>query len=130
MDPTECLLPSPEYGNRSRFRNVVFSSYLEFRTMDKVHKPTVTEGPNRAGVSVTSSEGENRFCLRNVEFSGYLEFRPMDKSLNSVILGQNPLDSTGNRSSYRKIRCSPFFFFFFYNTGRWTTQNPANSNRT
>jgi hypothetical protein len=28
-------LPSPEDGNRSSFRNVVFNSYLEFRTMYK-----------------------------------------------------------------------------------------------
>jgi hypothetical protein len=32
-------LPSPEDGNWSSFRNVVFSTYLEFRTMNKVHKP-------------------------------------------------------------------------------------------
>jgi hypothetical protein len=32
-------LSSPEDGNRSRFRNVVFCSYLEYRTMDKVQKP-------------------------------------------------------------------------------------------
>jgi hypothetical protein len=32
-------LPSPEDGNRSSFRNVVFSMYLEFRTMDKVQNP-------------------------------------------------------------------------------------------
>jgi hypothetical protein len=32
--------PSPENGNRSSIRNVVFSStYLQFRTMDKVQKP-------------------------------------------------------------------------------------------
>jgi hypothetical protein len=36
-------LPSPEDGNRSSFRNVVFSRYLEFRTMDKVHKPSDLE---------------------------------------------------------------------------------------
>jgi hypothetical protein len=36
------LLP-PEDGNRSSFRNVVFSSYLKFRTMDKVHKPSDSE---------------------------------------------------------------------------------------
>jgi hypothetical protein len=33
-------LPSPEDGNRSSFRNVVFSSYLEFRTMSKVQEPS------------------------------------------------------------------------------------------
>jgi hypothetical protein len=33
-------LPSPEEGNRSSFRNVVFYSYLEFRTMNKVQKPS------------------------------------------------------------------------------------------
>jgi hypothetical protein len=32
-------LPSHEDGNRSSFRNVVFSSNLEFLTMDKAHKP-------------------------------------------------------------------------------------------
>jgi hypothetical protein len=35
--------PSPEDGSRSSFRNVVFSSYLEFRTMDKVQKPSDSE---------------------------------------------------------------------------------------
>jgi hypothetical protein len=33
-------LPSPEDGNTSSFRDVVFSSCLEFWTMDKVHKPS------------------------------------------------------------------------------------------
>jgi hypothetical protein len=33
-------LPSPEDGNRYSLRNVVFSSYLELRTMDKVHAPS------------------------------------------------------------------------------------------
>jgi hypothetical protein len=50
---TECLLflckrpnrvgvsiLSLKYGNRSSFRSVVFSTYLEFRTMDEVHKPS------------------------------------------------------------------------------------------
>jgi hypothetical protein len=36
-------LPSPEDGNTSSLRNVVFSSYLEFQTMDKVHKPSDSE---------------------------------------------------------------------------------------
>jgi hypothetical protein len=31
-------LLSPEFGNRDSFRNAVFPSYLEFRTMDKVPK--------------------------------------------------------------------------------------------
>jgi hypothetical protein len=31
-------LPSPEEGNRSSYRNVVFSINLEFRTVDKVRK--------------------------------------------------------------------------------------------
>jgi hypothetical protein len=31
-------LPSPEDGNRTSVRNGVFSSYLAFRTMEKVHK--------------------------------------------------------------------------------------------
>jgi hypothetical protein len=39
---TYCVgsLPSPEDGNSSSCWNVVFSSYLEFWTMDKVHKPS------------------------------------------------------------------------------------------
>jgi hypothetical protein len=32
-------LRSPKDGNRSSFYNVVFSSYLEFWTMDKFQKP-------------------------------------------------------------------------------------------
>jgi hypothetical protein len=36
-------LRSPEDGNRSSFRNVVFYSYLEFRTMDKAHKLSNSE---------------------------------------------------------------------------------------
>jgi hypothetical protein len=35
--------PWPENRNRSSFRNVIFSSYLEYRTMDRVHKPSVSE---------------------------------------------------------------------------------------
>jgi hypothetical protein len=31
-------LPSPEDGNRSSFHNIVFSSYLEFRTMDAFYE--------------------------------------------------------------------------------------------
>jgi hypothetical protein len=34
-------LPSPKDGNRSSFRNVAVQS--EFWTMDKVHKPSVSE---------------------------------------------------------------------------------------
>jgi hypothetical protein len=37
-------LPSPEDVNRSSFRNVVFYSYLEFRTMYKVNKPSFLIG--------------------------------------------------------------------------------------
>jgi hypothetical protein len=36
-------LSSPDDGNRSSFRNLVFSSYLEFRTIDKVHNPSYSE---------------------------------------------------------------------------------------
>jgi hypothetical protein len=42
MDPTAyvlCIL-SLEDGNRTSFPKVVFSSYLEFRMMDKVQKPS------------------------------------------------------------------------------------------
>jgi hypothetical protein len=31
-------VPSPENGNRSSFRNVAFSSYLELQTVDKIQK--------------------------------------------------------------------------------------------
>jgi hypothetical protein len=33
-------LLTPEDGNRPSFRNAVFSSHVEFRTMDKFHKPS------------------------------------------------------------------------------------------
>jgi hypothetical protein len=32
--------PSLEDGKKSNFRNVVFSTYLEFRTMNETHKPS------------------------------------------------------------------------------------------
>jgi hypothetical protein len=34
-------LPSGEDGNKSSFRNVGFSSYLDFQTMDKIQKPVI-----------------------------------------------------------------------------------------
>jgi hypothetical protein len=34
-------LSSHDDGNRSSFLNVVFSSYLELKTMDKVHNPVI-----------------------------------------------------------------------------------------
>jgi hypothetical protein len=36
-------LPSPEGENRSSFQNDVFSSYIEFRTMNNVYKPSESE---------------------------------------------------------------------------------------
>jgi hypothetical protein len=36
-------LPSTEEGNRSGFRNVVVSSYLEVQATDKLHKPSDSE---------------------------------------------------------------------------------------
>jgi hypothetical protein len=36
-------MPSPEYAKISNFRTVTFSSYLEFRAMDKVQKPSGSE---------------------------------------------------------------------------------------
>jgi hypothetical protein len=36
-------LTSSEDGNRSSLLNVVFSSYVEFRTMDEVHKSSHSE---------------------------------------------------------------------------------------
>jgi hypothetical protein len=35
------LLPSPEGGNTCSFREVVLSNYLDFWTLDKVHKPSI-----------------------------------------------------------------------------------------
>jgi hypothetical protein len=35
--------PSHVGGNWSSFRNVAFSTYLEFRAVDKVHKPSDSE---------------------------------------------------------------------------------------
>jgi hypothetical protein len=37
------LPPWPEDGNRSSFRKVVFSNFLEYQTMDKVQKPINSE---------------------------------------------------------------------------------------
>jgi hypothetical protein len=37
-------LPSPKDVNGPSFRNFVFSSYLEFRTMGKLQKPNDSEG--------------------------------------------------------------------------------------
>jgi hypothetical protein len=37
------FLSSPEDGNRHSFQNVVFYSSLEYRTMDKFHKPNDSE---------------------------------------------------------------------------------------
>jgi hypothetical protein len=39
----DASFPLPEEGNRSSFRNVVFSAHLDFWTMDKVHKPSDSE---------------------------------------------------------------------------------------
>jgi hypothetical protein len=38
-----CISPSPENGNRSSYRNFVFSSLLEYRTIDKVQNPSNSE---------------------------------------------------------------------------------------
>jgi hypothetical protein len=37
---SRCPLPLPEDLNRPSFRNAVFSGYIEFRTMDRDHKPS------------------------------------------------------------------------------------------
>jgi hypothetical protein len=41
--PIGVSCPSPEDGNRSSFRNVVFFCFIEYRTMDKVQKPSSLE---------------------------------------------------------------------------------------
>jgi hypothetical protein len=46
--------PSPEDGNTCSFRYTVSSSYLEFPTMDKAHKPTDSE--ERGSVNTKSPQ--------------------------------------------------------------------------
>jgi hypothetical protein len=43
-----------------------------------------SKGPNRAGVTLLSSEDVNGPNFQNVVFSGYLEFRSMDKVKTSI----------------------------------------------
>jgi hypothetical protein len=44
MDPTKNMSPlSSKDVNRSSFRNVVFSSFLEYRTMGKIQNPRSSE---------------------------------------------------------------------------------------
>jgi hypothetical protein len=38
-----------------------------------------SQGPDRVGVSLPSSEDGNTFSFRNIVFSNYLEFRIMDE---------------------------------------------------
>jgi hypothetical protein len=47
--------PSPENGNRSLFRDVVISSYLEFWTLDKVQKPGDSEPSRLISISLLLS---------------------------------------------------------------------------
>jgi hypothetical protein len=74
-------LPSHEDGNGSIFRNFVFSSYLEFRTMDTAQKPSHSEcyTPNR-----NPSHSTSRRTIRDM-FWNLPEClsRPQDRSLNS-----------------------------------------------
>jgi hypothetical protein len=49
--------PSPEDGNRPSFRNAVFSSYLDFQTIDKVLKPGDSERR-----TPSSEPFRNQFC--------------------------------------------------------------------
>jgi hypothetical protein len=49
-------LQSPEDGNRSGFRNVMFSSYLELRTVDIVHKPSDSECKIKVSKIVNSDQ--------------------------------------------------------------------------
>jgi hypothetical protein len=51
--------PSPEARNRASFRNVVFSSYLEFQTVDKVHKPSES-------TFYKPSSEPFRFCMETI----------------------------------------------------------------
>jgi hypothetical protein len=65
------FLSSPEDGNRSSLRNIVFSGSLEFRTMDKVPKPSDSERHTAAlqpldvtGTSLAHSNGSSAYYTR------------------------------------------------------------------
>jgi predicted class III extradiol MEMO1 family dioxygenase len=53
-----CLFPSTEDGNRISSRNIVFSSYLELRTVDNIKK------------SVILSKNHLEFTRRNAMLEG------------------------------------------------------------
>jgi hypothetical protein len=70
---------SPEDWNRSSFRNDVFSSDLEFRTIDKVHKHSDSELSDQlhnqvfsAGDYLRSKIGEYGVHLQTGVFDFYL----------------------------------------------------------
>jgi hypothetical protein len=74
-------LASSEYGRRCSFRNVVFSRYLEFRTMENVQKPIDSERCTasletfRLEISTCFILSGERFCItdriygKNSEYS-------------------------------------------------------------
>jgi hypothetical protein len=51
----QSVSPSPEGRNRSSYQNVMFSDFLEYRTLDKVQKPSNS-------VSYTPSSDPFRVC--------------------------------------------------------------------
>jgi hypothetical protein len=55
-------LPSREDGNRSGFRNTVFSSYLEFGTMGAVQKLSESESVENVFTPATLTQLECRFA--------------------------------------------------------------------
>jgi hypothetical protein len=70
-------LPSPEDGNKSSFQNVVFSSYLVFQMMDKVHKLNYSEylstllvlGHNQAYCIMKNVSVQNNIWRRHFLYS-------------------------------------------------------------
>jgi hypothetical protein len=46
-------------GNRTSFRNVVSYSYLEFRTIDTVHKPSDPRRCRLLNIEISSTEPVN-----------------------------------------------------------------------
>jgi hypothetical protein len=70
-DPCSVFLPSTEYVNRSRFRNVVFSSLLKFWTMDKVQNilSSLSVISIRRSCSELSSGSHSRNILPLLQFT-------------------------------------------------------------
>jgi hypothetical protein len=74
-------MSSREDGNQSNFRNIVFSSYLEFLTVDKVHTPSVIHHHHKALDSKNFPE-QHTGCLTGLSIDNCTR----QKQTNSVVL--------------------------------------------